>query len=295
MRAGGVIVASALCAIAVGAGCRAAGTFQCQTADQCRGAGPSRCEPTGFCSFVDPGCSSGSRYDRYAGNDLSSQCVPTTTPVVDAPRLDGTSPPPFCDPGDPTLIACYELEDTLADGSVHHLDPNVAINASFAAGKVGRALVVSPTTEVDVAESALFGTSAMTIEAWIDPVALPTAGKRAGILDCDGRYGFFLHPNGDLQCTTVTATAVVQAARWTHVACTNDGATARIYVDGSVVATAAATPLPLTGSQSGITLGGNNPPGGGDPLNGALDQVRLFKVARTPAQLCAAAGRTTCP
>jgi hypothetical protein len=278
------------------AACRATGTFACATTDQCQG---GRCEATGFCSFDDTACPSGYRYDPYAGGGFAGQCVPlgAADAGIDGPKLDGSGGTPFCDATDANLVACYEFENTVADASSHHNNPTIMINVSYGAGQVGRALLVSPTTEVDVPDSSSFNVSALTIEAWIDPAAIPTGTARAGILDCQNRYGFFLHPNGDLICTaggSVTAAANVQPNRWTHVACTNDGASLRIYVNGSLAAMAAAGP-PATGGVDGITLGGNNPPGGGDPLDGALDELRLFSVARSATQICTAAGRTTCP
>jgi hypothetical protein len=59
------------------------GTFQCETADQCRlGSETGVCEMNGFCSFADPGCASGRRYDSLAGGGLGGTC--TSTETVDA-------------------------------------------------------------------------------------------------------------------------------------------------------------------------------------------------------------------
>lgn len=210
--------------------------------------------------------------------------------AIDAPRIA-----PFCDPSDVALVACYEFESSLADGSSHHNDPDIALNVTYGTGKVAAALVVSSTTEVDVADNTSFDVAAFTIEAWINPSQIPTGSNRAGILDCDQRFGFFLHSNGDLVCTggtSLTVAAGVRVGQWTHVACTDDGATLTIYVDGT--ATSGAGGMPPTGPHTGITIGGNNPPGGGSPLDGSIDQLRLFGVARTAAQLCADAGKTSC-
>ena len=221
----------------------------------------------------------------------------------DAPDGPADTPPdaapPFCDPGDTNLVACYAFEDSVADGSSHHLDPDVTSNTSFENGKVGRALVVASDTEVDVADDAAFDVDAFTIEAWIDPAQLPASGGRAGILDCDLQYGFFLHDAGDVWCTGGTATVKAPAGgvvpgQWTHVACTHDGNTIRVYVAGREVANGVAGAL-YTGGFTGITLGGNNPPGGGDPLDGGLDQLRLYSSARSAADICADAGQTSCP
>jgi hypothetical protein len=213
--------------------------------------------------------------------------------VADAKAADAMTP--FCDPNDATLVACYEFEDALTDGSKNHLDPNVMVDVSYGAGKVGSALVVGSNTEVDVAENSLFGVAAVTIEAWINPVAIPT--DRGGILDCDGRYGFFLYANDDVECLAGGGTASagpIPTGQWTHVACTDDGATLRVYLNGKLAGSAASSALSRTGSMTGITLGGNNPPGGGNPLGGSLDELRLFGSARTAAQICADSTASEC-
>jgi alpha-tubulin suppressor-like RCC1 family protein len=56
--------------------CRVSGAFHCERDEQCRrGAEQGRCEAAGFCSFVDPGCPEGWRYDDLAGGGLSGSCV----------------------------------------------------------------------------------------------------------------------------------------------------------------------------------------------------------------------------
>jgi hypothetical protein len=55
------------------AACRIHEPFPCALDEHC---GPSgRCEPAGFCSFPDPACGGGRRYDELAGGDLAGQCV----------------------------------------------------------------------------------------------------------------------------------------------------------------------------------------------------------------------------
>jgi len=49
--------------------------------DACdRGGRGGRCEPTGYCTFEDPGCASGRRYDDSAGGDLSGACLVSGCP-----------------------------------------------------------------------------------------------------------------------------------------------------------------------------------------------------------------------
>ena len=54
------------------AGCRYQGAFMCETSEQC-GANAT-CQPSHYCSFMDPSCASGQKYDETAG-PYAGQCV----------------------------------------------------------------------------------------------------------------------------------------------------------------------------------------------------------------------------
>ena len=70
---------------------------------------------------------------------------------------------------------------------------------------------------------------------------------------------------------------------------TYDG-TNRIYVNGVKVGEDAGGggPSGITGT-TGLSIGADNPPGSGSPLLGEIDQLRIFSVARTDAQIASAA------
>lgn len=56
-------------------GCQVTGSFACGSSSECRsGSTVGTCEPDGFCSFDDPQCDSGRRYDPSAGA-LGGMCV----------------------------------------------------------------------------------------------------------------------------------------------------------------------------------------------------------------------------
>jgi hypothetical protein len=79
---------------------------------------------------------------------------------------------------------------------------------------------------------------------------------------------------------------------WSHVACTYDGAMVRIFHNGQQLNSAASTGALLAGDGNGIAIGGNSP--SGDPLLGDVDELRIWKIARTPAQICADYGLDGC-
>lgn len=215
---------------------------------------------------------------------------------VDAPRA------PFCDPTDADLIACYRFEvDEYAtqprDESMygHH---GTATAVTFGAGPpgAGKAIQIAPTSLVKVPYAPTLGvTSAITIEAWIRAKTIPATG-RAGILDDNGRYGFFIMPGGILRATApmiIDSPAIITAGTWLHVAYTYDGSKQILYVSGLIVKT-----QDLIGGTygmsdgAGLAIGMNSP--SGDNFDGAIDSVRIFKIARSAKQICEAAGKSPC-
>jgi hypothetical protein len=279
------------------------GAFQCTESAQC-GVGGA-CEANGLCSFADATCPSGRRYGEASG-DLAGVCVgdePPDAAIPDAPvgddapppidgEIDGSPPPPFCDPADATLRLCLPFEGDAIDGSGGALTVTTT-SISFAAGQVGQAVVVDTASRLDIAETPALDFGHMTIEAWIN-VTLP-GSARSGVVDNNGQYGFFIYPNGDLRCTpagTVTVPAAVANGTWTHVACTYDGTTEIVYVNGTPAGMIVSPGSISTTGTQGTSIGGDNPPGP-DRLVGMIDQFRMYSEARTPVQICQAAG--TCP
>jgi hypothetical protein len=223
-----------------------------------------------------------------AGDDAPVPDGPADAPIdtaIDAPpdAPPDSPPPPFCDPSDPTLVACYEFENDTADASGHNLNATNT-NVTYVTGKVGKAAHAVGMTRMTVTQNALLDPSALTIECWIH-APIP-GGGRAGIVDNDGDWGFFLQPNGDLQGVGLTSQANIPANTWTHVALTYDGTT-RHYVNGVEVASAANTSgaFSTTNGSTGVSIAADNPTG--SPLNGDIDQLRIFSVARTPQQIAA--------
>lgn len=277
------------------------GAFHCERDEQCTGGGT--CESNGLCSFPDGSCDSGRRYGDLSG-DLSKVCVGDATPIDappgDAPdaaidsAIDGPPPAPFCDPTETTLVGCWEFEGTTNDASGKN-NHATAQNTTYTTGKVGMGITLGATSLVSVPDVASLSPPAITVEAWIRPTMLPTGTARMGIVDNNGSYGFFLYANNVTCVMGVTTTAPpVQVNTWTHVACTFDGTTARIYINGAPAGTPTGGGSALTaGDASGLVIAGNSP--NGDPLIGTTDQVRIWNTARTPQQVCAAAGASLCP
>jgi len=250
------------------------------------------------CQF-DPG---GVGYDERA----DARPPPIADAAVDAPvtAVDGGEPPDapppppprYCDPGNADLVACYRFET-----SEHANQPfdesrygnhGTARAAGYRVGHAGtgRAIVTGDDTDVRIPDSpSLDVSAALTIEFWLFPDQMPAAGSRAGLVDSDQQFGVFLAPGGEVRCLVAghqIRALTVPLARWSHVACTYDGATVSLYQDGELGATLAGTgPINASGTAD-VTLGQNSP--SGEHLQGAIDDLRIWRVARSAAQICAA-------
>jgi hypothetical protein len=81
---------------------------------------------------------------------------------------------------------------------------------------------------------------------------------------------------------------VLTVGEWTHIAVTFDKTTARFYVNGTQTGSGAFSFGPAR--EASLLIGCDNA-GGGNPFNGALDEVKLYDIVLTPAEVLALAGK----
>jgi hypothetical protein len=138
--------------------------------------------------------------------------------------------------------------------------------------------------------TALSLTSAVTVEAWVKPSAIPASGAFATVVTKAEAYS--LQFNGPRLEFTIIQSGVrhrVQAAAGAvtsgniyHVVGTYDGSTQRLYINGSQAASAG-----LTGAISTNT----NPvriaswDGSGEYLSGVVDEVAIYSTALSSARV----------
>jgi hypothetical protein len=137
-------------------------------------------------------------------------------------------------------------------------------------------------------------TGAITIEAWINANTWRTnyedgtiVGKDNGtagyVLRCgnNGRLDFNFHNDPDNH--EVLSEPIMSTGVWTHVAGVSDGSTFSIYINGKL-ARQQANSGPIGVSSQSLLIG-NSP---GYPtrfFDGKIDEVRIWNVARTAAQI----------
>lgn len=215
----------------------------------------------------------------------------TIDAAIDVPDAAGST---FCDPID-GLVACYEFEGNTSDATTNHLDA-VATNVMYIDDRFGKAMQLALTSAATVGASNKFDLSQLTIEAWVNPTTLPAPTRVSVVLAVSGQYMLWIDEFGRLVCdlhgaTRVTSTATVATAMWSHVACTYDADTARVYVNG--VGTPRGRSGDLSGGSNAMSIGGSIP--AGSRWIGLIDELRLLSVARSGPQICSDAGQTGCP
>lgn len=146
--------------------------------------------------------------------------------------------------------------------------------------------------------AALSPSSQVTVEAWIKPASIAPSSNQDRIVSKGSNYELTVS-SGDTGCAAGTrgqvqwrATVAGVDARicggeltigaWHHIAGTYDGSVFALYIDGARVASVARSGTLATNSTT-LTLG--NKTTLDRPLDGELDEVRIWRRALTQAQL----------
>src|SRR5438132_6201092 len=196
-----------------------------------------------------------------------------------------------------SLVAAYAFEagtgSTVADASGNG-NTGTIINATWAtAGKYGHALSFNGSNaRVDIKDVAsLRLTTALTLEAWVNPSAVSSAWRDVVYKGNDNYYlmattDHSSRPGGGIIAAGTHAetfgTTLLATNTWTHLATTYDGATLRLYVNGVQVSSVAKTGSILT-STNPLQLGGDSIYG--QYFQGLIDEVRVYNTALTAAQI----------
>jgi chitodextrinase len=192
----------------------------------------------------------------------------------------------------PELVAAYSFEEgtgsTVGDGSGRGNTGTIQNATWTTAGRYGKALVFDGSSRVDIPDSAsLRLTTAMTLEAWVNPTSVTRAWRD---VIYKGNDNYFLEatstnggaPGAGGTFGEVYGAAPLPANEWTHLAVTYDMATLRLYVNGVEVSSVARTES-LATSTHPLEIGGDSIYG--QYFEGTIDEVRIYNVARTPTQI----------
>ena len=149
----------------------------------------------------------------------------------------------------------------------------------------GQYITVAPGNSLPI------GNSSYTLEAWIKPTSMGIYG-----IIGYGTYGtgpqvnaFRLSPNNGGELINywwgpdlIVPTGNLANGQWHHVAATYDGTTRTIYVDGAVAGSDVPGVAHAVPNASNVTIGKTV---GTEYFSGGMDEVRIWNVARTAAQI----------
>jgi glucose/arabinose dehydrogenase/PKD repeat protein len=204
-------------------------------------------------------------------------------------------------PAASNLVAAYSFNEgsgtTTADLSGSGNSGAISNATWTTQGKFGNALNFNGTSAlVTIADSAsLRLTSGMTLEAWVNPTAVTSAWRDVMVKGNDDYYLMAMSKPSSLPAGAATVsgkkrafgTAPLPINTWTHLATTYDGTAVRLYVNGAQVSSTAATGTIAT-SASALQIGGDSL--FGQYFAGSIDEVRVYNVARSAAQIQADMG-----
>lgn len=217
-----------------------------------------------------------------AGADVETSPAPISSPATDAAKPASTT----CQAS--SLVACLRFEGNTNVEGTQGLAPSESSGVTFVPGKEDLAAKLDSTSAIRFAPNPIFDlpSGSATIEAWIRREA---TGADAVVFDDDERFSLTISAAGRVWCKSsggaVVGATDVPTSAWAHVACVSDGDTLRAYLNG--VEDASGAGAIASRPAAAAALGGNAP--SGEPFVGLIDSFRLFKVARTPAEIAAAA------
>jgi len=197
------------------------------------------------------------------------------------------------------LVAAYGFEEgtgtTVADTSPVGTNTGTISGATWAtSGKYGKGLSFDGINDiVNVPDSnSLDLTNGMTLSAWVYPTT-QNAWQSVIMKEVTGDLAYALYDNEDIARPstfirinnvqkTAAGTSGLPLNTWSHIASTYDGASLRMYVNGSLVGTLATTGNISTSSLP-LRIGGNTI--WGEWFKGMLDEVHVYNRALTLSEI----------
>jgi len=194
------------------------------------------------------------------------------------------------------LVGAYSFNEgsgsTVRDASGSGNNGAATATTWTASGRFGGALVFNGTgSRVTVNDSpSLRLTSAMTLEAWVYPTTVNGAWRDVIYKGNDNYYLEASSPNsgrsaaGGTYLSSPLYGPTLPLNTWSHLALTYDRVTLRLYVNGTQVASVAASAA-LATSANPLQIGGDSLYG--QSFTGRIDEVRIYNGALTAAQIAA--------
>jgi hypothetical protein len=198
------------------------------------------------------------------------------------------------------LAAAYSFNETtvsnVLDSSGNGNVGTISGATRTTAGKYGGALTFDGVNDwVTVPDaSSLDLRTALTVEAWVYPTSTLSRWRQILLKETSNWFTYAVYANTDSNAPSghvftssdqyIEGTSRLAVNSWSHVATTWDGATLRLYVNGSLVSSRAVSGT-MADSAGPLRIGGNAI--WGEWFQGRLDEIRIYGRALSPAELAA--------
>lgn len=219
-----------------------------------------------------------------------------STATTEATQITGTA--------ETAPVGYWPLDEKLgtsaADNSGTGNTGTLTTSPFWIAGKIGAAVDMSPTSSfISVTDnSSLNMTGDMTLELWAKPVTIDgtsryVAMKGATTSNSTRQYDIRLNTSNQWQVgvyvsttafTAIDTTTVPSSTRWDHIALVRSGTNLYIYVNGSLKATTTSVSGSLNSTANVFAIGRAGA-SGGSYFGGQVDDVKIYNVARSQAQI----------
>jgi hypothetical protein len=198
------------------------------------------------------------------------------------------------------LVAHYRLDEgtgTTASDATGAYAGTLVNGAAWAAGRHGSGVSFDGTNDYITLPIFNASGSGFTISTWVRTSSFPSSVDQRFVSKATGtaeqahdwmlglagnRLRFRLKTNG-MTTTLIASSGDVPLNTWYHATATYDGTRMRLYLNGSEVGFVAKTGAVAASSNVPHNLGRN--PDGSNHMHGALDDVRIYNRALTPAEI----------
>jgi hypothetical protein len=225
-----------------------------------------------------------------AGAAGKCNVIPTATPT-NTPTATSTPTPPTCAAPAPNMVSWWRSENNALD-MIGGNNGTLQNGAGFAVGEVGQAFNLDGIDDyvaVPYAANLDFGPmTPLSVDFWaLQTSAASTQhmiGERLGCFPGNLTWQVSEDATGGLTFGTVgnfvTTGSSLQLNTWTHVAGTFDGATLRIYVNGTLAGTLTGTLGPNINAPLSIGTAGTC-----QSFGGKIDEVEIFNRALSQIEI----------
>lgn len=202
------------------------------------------------------------------------------------------APNALCDVSDNDIRACFtfrlavSLTVVIADESGYANGGSMLLGARIVRGIRDNALSLSGNEAMAIRNApSLDITGPITLESWIRPRALPSESQSAALIDGGAKIAMRLQSDGSVSCSALNQTiqgGQVALNTWAHVACVYTGVALKLFVDGELLKTTAATGA-MSANTGGFRVGRGDI---GVGFDGEIDEVRIINRALADDTIC---------